>query len=193
LPERAIKNGPEAITGPIRFGYFGAFSAHAGLADLIRVFTATDRPHRLRICGWGKAGPAMAKLCEQDSRLEFLGFMPPDDCLKFAQGCDVLVNPRPSGHGNENNFPSKIFEYALCARAIVTTRISGVDAVLGEEAFYIDENDFDRSLAAALDMAAAAPRDELNRRGRALCAQATSQFNWPRGAGRMAEFVRGLQ
>jgi len=123
LPERAVKTGPDAMTGPIRFGYFGAFGGNAGLTELIRVFTATDRPDRLRICGWGKAESAIAKLCAADSRLEFLGVLPsPSDCLQFAQTCDVLVNPRPRCPGNENNFPSKIFEYALSARAIVTTQ-----------------------------------------------------------------------
>lgn len=193
LAERAITTGPDKITGPIRFGYFGAFAGHAGLPDLIKVFTATDRPHRLRICGWGKAESAIGKLCAGDSRLEFLGVLPsPEDCLRFAQGCDVLVNPRPTGRGNENNFPSKIFEYALSARAILTTRLSGVDTVLGREAFYLNEADFERSLGAMLDEVAMVPREELNRRGQALCAQVISHFNWARGAERMAAFVSGL-
>jgi len=67
-----------------------------------------------------------------------------------------------------------------------------VDAVLGAEAFYVEENDFDRSLGQVLDEVARLPRDELNRRGRALCAQVISEFDWTLGADRMAAFINGL-
>ena len=80
----------------MRFGYFGAFAPHAGLSELIRVFTATDRANQLHICGWGKSAPAVMQKCAQDSRLKYHGtFDHQDECLRMAAAhCDVLVNPR---------------------------------------------------------------------------------------------------
>jgi glycosyltransferase involved in cell wall biosynthesis len=191
VPERAISKSVATAEGLIRFGYFGTFGIHAGLEDLIRVFTATDRPNHLSICGWGKNAEDVKQLCARDPRLEFQGLLAtPDDCLRFAQGCDVLINPRPAAHGNENNFPSKIFEYALSGRAILTTRFSGVDEVLGNEAFYFDERDFDRNLGATIDRVAEMDRAGLDRRGAALQERVTRNYGWQKQAAKMAEFIR---
>ena len=101
----------------------------------------------------------------------------------------MLVKPRPSVPGNDNNFSSKVFEYALSGRAILTSRLSGVDAVLGNEAFYFDEHDFDRGLRAALKQVAATPRAELRRRGAAIQERLLTQFTWAQQGQKLAGFL----
>jgi glycosyltransferase involved in cell wall biosynthesis len=91
--------------------------------------------------------------------------------------------------GNENNFPSKIFEYALTGRAILTSPVSGVDRVLGEEAVYFDINDYDRSLDRRLEELAAIPRTELRRRGAAIQERLLRHYSWAQQGEKLARFL----
>ncbi len=190
VDDEATAGEPDAS---VRLGYFGALAGHAGVMELIEAFGRTKLAATLHVCGYGKLADAVAAAAKRDERIHFHGLLPtPADCLRFGQSCDVLVNPRPAGHGNENNFPSKIFEYALCGRAILTTRLSGVDAVLGAEAFYCDPSKLETDLPARLAEVAALPRAELHRRGAALRERVTTLYSWPRQAAAMAAFIKGL-
>jgi glycosyltransferase involved in cell wall biosynthesis len=192
-PERAPKCAA-AGDGPIRFCYFGALAAHAGVLEMTDAFLKTPGDSELHVCGYGKLAERLTAIAASWPRLKFHGLLPtPEDCLRLGQSCDVLVNARPPGHGNENNVPSKLFDYALCERAIVAGKMSGVDEVLGPEAFYFDPDNFDASLRAALELAAAAPRAELRRRGARISERVKTEFNWPRQAARMAEFIQRVR
>jgi glycosyltransferase involved in cell wall biosynthesis len=181
---------PPANT-PIRFGYFGALAAHAGVADLAEVIRQSSTPATLRICGYGKFSAQLAEIGKTDPRIQFEGFLAkPEDCLGFGRGCDALVNPRPPSHGNQNNFPSKLFNYARCGRAILSSRISGVDRVLGPEAFYYDTARHPASLREAMESIVRLDRAELRRRGAAIRERVRTEFNWPKQAERMATFIR---
>src|SRR5205823_8047906 len=119
------------------FGYFGALAAHSGVIPLVESFLASGLESSLHICGHGRLGDTLVHLAERDARLKFHGLLPStEDCLRLAQSWDVLVNPRPAMQGNENNFPSKIFEYALCVRAILTTCMAGLLTVICPQSFY---------------------------------------------------------
>jgi hypothetical protein len=101
----------------------------------------------------------------------------------------VLVNPRPASHGNENNFPSKLFDYALTGRAILTSDLSGVQAVLGADAFYFNPKEFVPSLREILIELARAPRTELRRRGAAVQTRVLAGFSWVKQSAGMAAFI----
>jgi glycosyltransferase involved in cell wall biosynthesis len=188
-PHRAVQNAVAPGIGPIRFGYFGSVASHTGLPDLIKVFTSRERKAELHICGFGKNKEALAESYRNYAQLCFYPPRTPDECLQFAQDCDVLINPRPNAPGNENNFPSKAFEYALSGRSILTTPLSGVDRILGESAFYFDENDFTRSLDEALERVTAVPREELNRRGKKIQERLLANFTWAQQGERLARFL----
>lgn len=191
-PGRALRADEVAIEGPPRFGYVGALGSHAGLPELLRVFTSKERPGVLHICGFGKARAEITAICRQHLRLRFHTPRTPDECLQLSRTWDVLINPRPILQGNQNNFPSKVFEYALTGRAILTSCVSGADVVLGPEAYYFDARDFDQSLGRSLDELAATPRPELNRRGAAIQRRMLSQHSWAQQGERLAGFLRHL-
>jgi glycosyltransferase involved in cell wall biosynthesis len=194
-PDRATTLPPPAAVPdpaePIRFGYFGALASHAGVGELVKTFLGSSLSNSLRVCGYGKLSEQLAEQARRDQRLRFHGLLPSAaDCLRFGQSCDVLINPRPPIPGNENTFPSKVFEYGLCGRAILSAQLSGVPVVLGEDGFYFDERDFERSLAAALAQVAALPRSVLHERGRRLRERLLRQYSWEAQAVRMARFLR---
>lgn len=184
---------PSDGSGPIVFGYFGALAAHTGIQPLLDHFLAWSPGNLLRVCGYGKLSPRIQQRAQQDHRLKFHGLLPsPEDCLVLAGQCDVLINPRPAGWGNENSFPSKIFQYALSARAILSTRLSGVPEVLGDAGCYFTEDDFAGSLPPRLTELARQSRTDLRQRGLALHRQVTTHYSWVRQAGRLQEFFRQL-
>lgn len=188
----AVTAGITPPGGPVTFGFFGGLGAHAGAFDLLRAFRRTTLDVRLRVCGYGKQADQFAREASLDKRVEFLGRRDYDDCLRFGAGCDVLVNPRPAGHGNLGNFPSKLFEYAMCGRAVVSSALSGSDTVLGSDGFLFAPDDFEPALARAIETAAATPRSELLERGRRFRERVVRDYTWPIQAGRIADFLSGL-
>jgi glycosyltransferase involved in cell wall biosynthesis len=186
--------GERTGSPPVCFGYFGALAAHAGVGELVEAFRQGPIPARLRICGYGKLSEPFARLARNNPRFQFDGLLPkPDDCLAFGRACDVLVNPRPPGYGNQNNFPSKLFDYALCGRAVLSSRISGVDRVLGPEAFYYDAIPHPASLREALERIARLDLHELRRRGEAIHNRVCTEFNWSKQAARMVDFLGAIR
>ncbi len=195
VPERALAPKPttEDQNSAIRFCYFGALATHSGIMALVEAFLASPIPNELHICGYGRLSAEIAELATKDKRLKFHGLMAtPDDCLRFGQSCDVLVNPRPLSHGNDNNFPSKLFEYALCGTAILTTGFAGAREVLGSEAFYLDENRLIPSLTEQFILLSKIPRNELRRRGITLQERVVNGYSWRRQTMDMADFISKL-
>jgi hypothetical protein len=191
-PERACHSDVLPLdhrNGSVRMGYFGALADHAGVRPLVDTLLATKVPASLEICGYGRLSDALNALATENNRFKFRGLMTPADCLRFGLSCDVLVNPRPATHGNENNFSSKLFEYALTGRAILTSNLSGVEDVLGPHAFYFDPHDFNRSLRENLIALGTTKRAELDSRGAAIQQRVVSQFCWARQGERLATFL----
>jgi glycosyltransferase involved in cell wall biosynthesis len=189
-PERAVQPANPG-EGPVRFGYFGSLGLHGGIDQLLEAFAACPAASRLNICGYGRQLDAIAGRCRGDSRLNFAGLLPtPEDCLRFAQNCDVLINPRPLLTGNENNFPSKVFDYALSGRAILTTGFAGVRDVLGPEAFYLNETDLRASLVREMTALSAWRRADLVTKGRALQSRVLAHYSWAEQAREIAEFIQ---
>jgi glycosyltransferase involved in cell wall biosynthesis len=180
-------------TGPVRFGYFGGLSQDIGMLSLVRAFLTSGVPGPLRICGFGGFADTLKKLAGEHSNLHFDGLLPrPEDCLPWAQQVDVLVNPRVPFKGRDNSFPSKIFEFGMTGKAILSTRTGGVDLVLGDEGLYLETENFEDALRRKLCEAAAMDRTELQRRGTAIRNRILKDFNWDAQARRLIEFLTGL-
>ncbi|MCB1128773.1 MAG: glycosyltransferase, partial [Verrucomicrobiae bacterium] len=184
---------PEAdrpASGPLTFAYFGALAEHAGILPLIEAFLASGVPGHLHICGHGQLGPIITTIAARSENLHFHGLLAtPDDCVAWARKFDVLVNPRPATWGNENNFPSKVFQYALAGRAILTTRLSGVEHVLGPGAVVIEPDPLVDNLKQAILATAQTDRIELRRRGEEIRQRVLGNYSWRRQARRVARFL----
>ena len=182
-----------AQTGPIRFGYFGQLAERTTILQTVHGFLNASVPGTLHVCGYGKLSNVLKELAGHHSNFHFDGLMPKQsDCLAWAQKVDVLINPRLPIQGLENSFPSKIFEFGMTGKAILSTRTCGVDQVLGEEGIYLETKDFDDSLRQKLCEVAAMDRAELQRRGTAIRNRILREFNWDEQARRIIEFLEGI-
>jgi glycosyltransferase involved in cell wall biosynthesis len=190
---RALVDGGSPPSGKVRFGYFGTLAPHAGVFQLMAVLKRLSLDAELHLCGWGKGKEHVQRECASEPRFRFLGVKSPDECVRFVRDCDVMVNPRPIMAGNENNFSSKVFEYALGGRAILTSRLSGVEDVLGPDAFYFDANDFDSSLARSLAEICSTPKGELHQRGAAVQHRLLTEYGWVRQGARLRDFLLSVR
>lgn len=194
-PSRALAprhRGQRETGEAVRLGYFGALAEHAGVRPLIETLLGCEVPANLEICGYGKLDPKLSSLAARSGRVVFRGLLTPDACLDFGSSCDVLVNPRPASHGNQNNFSSKLFDYALAGRAILTSNLSGAEDVLGPDAFYFDPHQFQDSFRKALTKAASLPQAELDRRGTSIQERVISHFSWATQGARLSAFLRRI-
>ncbi|MGC9942033.1 MAG: glycosyltransferase [Verrucomicrobiota bacterium] len=180
-------------SGPIRFGYFGTLGGHSNVIPMVQAFLQSKVSGSLHVCGHGGAGEILKKLSAQHLNFHFDGLLPrQSDCLAWSQKVDVLINPRLPILGLENSFPSKIFEYAMTGKAILSTRTGGVDEVLGEEAFYLGTDKFEEVLCQRIREVSTTQRGELARRGLALRHRVLNNYNWDEQARRMLEFFEGI-
>ena len=182
---------PPADTGPIRFGYFGALAEHASVLQTVRAFLDSNVPGTLHMCGFGKLSGELERLSAAHPRFRFDGLLPrQSDCLAWAQKVDVLISSRAADWGLENSFPSKIFEYGMTGKAILTTRTGGVDEVLKSEGIYLDGEKLEESLRQQLPEVAKMDRADLRRRGTAIRDRMLKEYNWDVQARRMVEFLQ---
>src|SRR6185437_15245964 len=85
-PRRVRNNGEGTV-----FGYLGRLHHSKGIETLLAAFSSVPGSSRLRIGGAGNLSYASKlKALAQDSRIEFAGFVKPDD---FLASIDILVVP----------------------------------------------------------------------------------------------------
>jgi glycosyltransferase involved in cell wall biosynthesis len=184
---------PSNQTGPINFGYFGALSPVYAITSVARAFLKAKVPGPLYMVGRGEEDKELAELSRLNPNFRFEGYLPKEaDCLDWAQKVDVLINSRFTIRGQDNSFPSKVLEYGVAGKAILTTRIGGVDAALGDEGIYFETDNFEESLGKKIQEVSAMDRAELQRRGRAIREKVVREFSAEEQARRIFEFVKGL-
>lgn len=176
--------------GPIRFGYFGGLSKDAATLPMVRAFLNAGIPGSLHICGFGEKAEALKQLAASHSNLHFDGLLQSSECMAWAQKLDVLVNPRLPLW--ENSFPSKVFQYGITGKAILSTRIGGVDEVLREHGIYFDAHNLEKELCQKFCEVATMDRAELQNRGAAIRQLVLTEFNWDAQARRMVDFLKGI-
>jgi len=177
----------------IVFGYFGAIAPHTGVMPMLESFLAAQIPNRLRLLRIRQSLARGQYAGATESPVGIRGFAAPTRAIvSLSASRAMFLSSPPARWGNENNFPSKLFQYALTGRAILSSRLSGAELVLGQEAFYFDETDFDATLRGAVAEIAALPRAELRRRGIALSERITGQFSWAQQAASMATFIKRI-
>ena len=176
--------------GPIRFGYFGTLSNGSATLLVVRAFLEAGVQGTLHICGHGPLTEELEQLARRHPNFHFDGFLPKEsDCLDWAQKVDVLINSRLPIQGQDNSFPSKVLEYGIAGKAILSSLTAGVDEVLGKEGIYFDAENFEESLQKKIREVSAMDRAELQRRARIIRNRITKEFSPDEQARRVFEFL----
>lgn len=121
-------SAPKKRTMPeVTIMYSGTLEPVTGIRLLIKAFERIEQTNvRLLISGKGSLAQEIEELARKNSRICFLGCSQYEEYLNKLQEADILVNPRDMRFPeNENNFPSKIMEYLVTGKYIISTRFAG--------------------------------------------------------------------
>jgi len=162
-----------------RVGYFGSHSEYAGLGDLLATFQNNPAlPLTLSIAGEGIQTPELKERTAADPRIEWVGFFKErSDLGRWASSCHVLVNPRPAGYGNDNNFPSKIFDYMQLGRAVVSSWTPTLEYAFGDNLIWYDAGERGALSQALIDVSAKSAT-ELSKQGVMLREKYSTAYAW---------------
>jgi glycosyltransferase involved in cell wall biosynthesis len=119
----------------------GTLNEANGVTILLQAFSLLKGSHfRLRIAGKGPLEKDVRDAAVCDSRIEYCGFLTFDEVLHLYQSADVLVNLRlTKAMKTEYLFPSKLMEYLVSGRPVISTSTGHVESEYGEFLYLLHE------------------------------------------------------
>lgn len=108
--------------------YSGVIDKQYGIEELINAFKYLDDKFELWLTGGGKFEDKVRKMSAEDKRIKYYGFLPNrKELLILQQKASVLINMRnPSERASSYCFPSKLFEYMLTGKPVISCKLGGI-------------------------------------------------------------------
>lgn len=193
-PDVVGKAYPVRFPSSERIGFFsGTLNEINGIALLLKAFRLISDPNfRLWIFGSGPLESEVRAASLQDNRIVYGGFLPNEEVMRYQRQATVLLNARPTNQLiTRYTFPSKLCEYMLSGRPVITTALAGIP----KEYFdfvYVLSDETPEGLASLLTDVCAKPAfelDEFGSRGREFILQTK---NWSIQGRRVYEFICNL-
>jgi len=146
--------------------YAGTLAEGYGVDLLAEAANFLPDDFEIRILGRGPLAEQINAASVICPRLKYLGFLDRQAVLSEMADCDLLINPRPSDSRLAAlSAPSKLIEYAMSGRPVLTTRLPSITSEMSHALLYIDRED-NTGVAKAIIDAFSLGSDELSRRGR---------------------------
>lgn len=124
--------------------YAGALRDEYGAGHLLRAFSMIKDPdYRLWLAGGGNAEPMIKEYAAKDSRIEFLGFVTPQEVDKRQKNATALISPRTSElEFVKYSFPSKTMECLTSGKPYIAHKLPCDPVEYGDHIQYAaDESD----------------------------------------------------
>jgi glycosyltransferase involved in cell wall biosynthesis len=94
-----------------------------------RAFHRSSIEATLVMTGGGEDAAELQSLAAADERITLKGFMPDDAFAQEIGRADFMINLRdPAWPGAPYSFPSKLFEYLISGKPVISTRMAGIPA-----------------------------------------------------------------
>lgn len=108
--------------------YSGSLQMGFKIENLLKAFKYLNDDFELWLTGGGTAEKLVQKYAEKDSRIKYYGYLPTRDELKKLQyQATMFVNMRdPEVAASDYCFPSKLFEYMLMGKPVLSCRLGGI-------------------------------------------------------------------
>jgi glycosyltransferase involved in cell wall biosynthesis len=135
--------------------YAGGLSSSYGVDLLVQAmrYIPKDLNVRLKIYGMGELSEYLKQKSGLDERVFFGGFVPSEEMARIYMQADLLINPRPVlGEVSEMSFPSKLIEYTIAKRNVLTSRILSMPDDIKDCFYYIEEVSADGIARAIMDV-----------------------------------------
>ena len=153
--------------------YTGALVDYSGIMNLIKAMDLVkDESIVLDIYGGGLLQNEVERVARVNPRVRYHGSVSNKEAMAAQQAAWLLANPRPvTTDIAQVTFPSKIFEYLMSGRPVMTTRLNGFSEDYDKLLFWADGdssaqladciNKINANNAQALEQRALAARDYL--------------------------------
>jgi glycosyltransferase involved in cell wall biosynthesis len=173
--------------------FSGTLNEINGTRLMLDAFALIDDPrYRLRVFGRGPLEDLVAEAARRDPRIEHRGFQPNREIMREQRRATVLLNPRPSHQRiTRYTFPSKVLEYMLSARPVITTSLPGIPSDYSGH-LYLATDETPRGLAARIRDVCSRPDEELTAFGGEAKRFVLTNKTWRRQGERVFEFVSRL-
>ncbi len=106
--------------------YAGAIREEYGIPHLLRAFSMIEDPSfRLQLAGDGNAVPLVREYMEKDQRIEYLGFVTPQQVDIYQQQAIAQVSPRIAANYEyvKYSFPSKTMECLTSGKPYIAHKL----------------------------------------------------------------------
>ena len=189
--ETALEQGSNS--GRFTVMYAGGLYEEYGVRMILDAFAQLPDPdYQLWLFGRGPIEDEVQQACQKDGRITYWGFVPNEVVVQKAREATVLVNARPSNQPfTRYSFPSKLVEYMLSARVVVSTKLPGIS-----EEYYphlcLLEDETHTGLATLLRKLHDRPKSDLDRIGRQAAAFVKEKKNHLAQGERVWEFLQRI-
>lgn len=189
-PEEFANNAGEWPGEEKNIVYTGALVDYSGIMNLIKAIDLIDdRNVVLDIYGSGVLQPDIEKAAKMNSRIRFHGSVDNRSAITAQKNAWLLANPRPvESDIAKVTFPSKIFEYLMSERPVMTTRLNGFSADYDELLYWID-GERPEDIAECVNKINSESPDALLNRAKAAKQFLISNKTWEINAKRIHEFI----
>lgn len=108
--------------------YAGALSSYSGIDNLIKaVARLENKGIELEIYGEGELKKDIIEISKQSKNVRYMGVRSGKEIKEIMKNAWVLINPRKVDDDVSSvTFPSKLFEYIMCKRPVITTIFNGM-------------------------------------------------------------------
>lgn len=108
--------------------YAGALTKYSGVSNLIQAIQLIDEFEcELEIYGEGELKDTIVACQKTDKRIKYMGVKSIEEMRDIMKKSWILINPRSTADPiSEVTFPSKIFEYIMCGRPVISTAFKGI-------------------------------------------------------------------
>lgn len=121
--------------------YAGGIHKEYGVLNLANAFTEIKADVELLFYGNGEAIEAIEELTKRDKRIKYMGSIQNSELIKIESEALFLVNPRiTEGSYTKYSFPSKLMEYLLSGRPVLTTKLAGIPEEYDKYFYYFSGN-----------------------------------------------------
>ncbi len=174
-PEMAVEpTSSDGFRQPDRFTvvFAGRLDALNGVEIMLQAISQLEgERYRFVFAGGGPLSDAVSQAANEDSRIEYLGFLKLCDLLSIYKQADVLVSMRlTKALRTTYFFPSKLMEMLASGTPVISTCTGHVEAEFGEFLFPL-RNESPEGLAEAIRSAEAIhleTRRDMGKRARAF-------------------------
>lgn len=200
-PARFINNGN---LSPFPFHYIGYFGGLTFERDNINILVEafaliSDKYPGMHLVLGGFCKPEERKQLEKliselgiGSRVELLKYLPREDIIRYIGHSDILVMVRGKNLESQASFPSKLIEYLVTARPVITVDVGEISDYLndGVNAFLVEAGN-SRALAEKIDYVLSGYEKalEVGQNGKQLT---STVFNYNHQASRIISFIETL-